>query len=136
MAALAHSTDRRADLRGAVHTHAKDSADPVLVAVLAYEAEANRINNLPGALLDEAPMPVWEQLENGPPLPAATTREGALAALRCAAPSSAKGRVTRLLRMGSARWAWLRTSRRRPSHSLSAMARIPLTLPTPILSPR
>lgn len=63
---------------------AENSADPVLTAVLAYEAEASHINGLPGPDLDGVPMPAWERLEHGPHLPPAKTREGALAALRCA----------------------------------------------------
>lgn len=59
-------------------------ADPVLAAVQSYRAECERIDALPADSLERAEHPVWNALENGDPLPGATTREGATAALRTA----------------------------------------------------
>lgn len=85
MATLAHSTDCCASPRPAAGTSAENAADPVLSAVLAYREEESRISALPDPDFDDVPMPAWERLEKGPRLPAATTREGAVEALRTAA---------------------------------------------------
>lgn len=58
-------------------------ADPLHDLVTAYRDECARIDAIPGDIPDDTPMPVWDVM-NGDIIPVATTKEGAMAALRLA----------------------------------------------------
>lgn len=60
------------------------SHDPILELVRAYYDECAHLRALPGDIPEDYPQPAWERLESGDPLPVATTREGAIQALRLA----------------------------------------------------
>ncbi|MDI4667082.1 hypothetical protein K9U40_22560 [Xanthobacter autotrophicus] len=58
-------------------------ADPLRALVEAYRAECAWLNSTIGDIPDDAPMPIWDALNEGN-IPAATSKEGAIAALRLA----------------------------------------------------
>lgn len=58
-------------------------ADPLCALVAAYRAECAWLNSTIGDIPDDTPLPVWEAL-NENRIPAATSREGSIAALRLA----------------------------------------------------
>jgi len=58
-------------------------ADPLLGLVEAYRDECARLVTIPGDIPDDELMPVWDTLNSSPRL-AATSKEGAIAALRLA----------------------------------------------------
>ncbi|MFG1294079.1 twin-arginine translocation signal domain-containing protein [Xanthobacter versatilis] len=58
-------------------------ADPLLDLVTAYRDECAWLNSTIGDIPDDAPMPVWDALNEGR-IPVATSKEGAIAALRLA----------------------------------------------------
>lgn len=66
---------------GALTAGAVVLADPLLALVEAYRDECARLDAMPGSIPDDEPIPVWDALNAGP-LPAATTKEGAMEALR------------------------------------------------------
>ncbi|MFG1341361.1 hypothetical protein [Xanthobacter autotrophicus] len=68
---------------GALTAGAVALADPLLALVEAYRDECARLDAIPGNILDDEPMPVWDALNEGR-IPAATSTEGAIAALRLA----------------------------------------------------
>ncbi|MFG1211052.1 hypothetical protein V5F72_01360 [Xanthobacter flavus] len=62
-------------------------ADPLCALVAAYQAECERLNATVGDIPDDAPTPVWHALNEGR-IPAATSKAGAIAALRLAVEMS------------------------------------------------
>ncbi|MFG1179001.1 hypothetical protein [Xanthobacter versatilis] len=86
-----HSPSRRAILKGATAaallTMPVDAlaseADPLRALVAAYRDECARLNAIPGDIPDDTPMPVWNALNEGR-IPVATSKEGAIAALKLA----------------------------------------------------
>lgn len=89
----APSLSRRGLMAGAAATTllgpsaAAQPADPLCALVAAYRAECERLNATVGDIPDEAPMPVWHALNEGC-MPAATSKAGAVAALRLAVEMS------------------------------------------------
>lgn len=58
--------------------------DPVLARVTAYRAEVARLHEVPGDIPDDEPTPALDAITSADGLPAATTQEGARAALQLA----------------------------------------------------
>lgn len=61
--------------------------DPLCALVAAYRAECDWLNSTVGDIPDDAPMPIWHALNEGR-IPAATSKAGAVAALRLAVEMS------------------------------------------------
>ena len=59
-------------------------ADPLVALIAAYRAECEQLDATVGEIPDDAPMPIWHALNDGR-VPAATSKAGAVAALRLAA---------------------------------------------------
>lgn len=86
------SPSRRAILKGATAAALltmpvaalASEADPLRALVAAYRAECAWLNSTIGDIPDDAPVPIWDALNEGR-IPAATSKEGAIAALRLAA---------------------------------------------------
>lgn len=79
---------RRGLLAGAAATAllgvaAAHAADPLVALIAAYRAECEQLNATVGDIPDDAPMPIWHALNDGR-IPPATSKEGAIAALRLA----------------------------------------------------
>lgn len=89
----APSLSRRGLMAGAAATAllgppaAAQPADPLCALVAAYRAECERLNATVGDIPDDAPMPVWHALNEGR-IPPATSRAGAVSALRLAVEMS------------------------------------------------
>lgn len=58
-------------------------SDPVAAMVAAYRDECTRLNAIKGDISEDEPMPVWDAL-GAEEFPVATTKEGAVEALRLA----------------------------------------------------
>ena len=59
------------------------AADPLVALIAAYRAECEQLNATVGDIPEDAPMPIWHALNEGR-IPAATSKAGAIAALRLA----------------------------------------------------
>ncbi|MFG1202358.1 hypothetical protein V5F29_08190 [Xanthobacter aminoxidans] len=70
-----------AAILGSAAAHA---ADPLVALIAAYRAECEQLDATVGDIPDDAPMPIWHALNKGR-IPPATSRAGAIAALRLAA---------------------------------------------------
>lgn len=85
-----HQPSRRGLLAGAAAVAllgpatAAHAADPLVALVADYRAECEQLNATVGDIPDDAPMPIWHALNKGR-IPAATSKAGAVAALRLAA---------------------------------------------------
>lgn len=85
-----HHPSRRGLLAGAAavallgSSSAAQPADPLCALVADYRAECERLNLTVGDIPDDAPMPIWHALNEGR-IPVATSKEGAIVALRLAA---------------------------------------------------
>lgn len=66
---------------------AAHAADPLVALIAAYRAECEQLNATVGDIPDDAPMPIWHALNEGR-IPPATSKAGAIAALRLAVEMS------------------------------------------------
>jgi hypothetical protein len=83
-----HRPSRRGLLAGAaavalIGPATAHAADPLVVLVAAYRAECEQLNATVGDIPDDAPMPIWDAL-NESRIPAATSKAGAIVALKLA----------------------------------------------------
>lgn len=88
----APSLSRRGLMAGAAATallgpSAAHPADPLCALVAAYRAECAWLNATVGDIPDGTPTPIWGALNEGR-IPAATSKEGAIAALQLAVEMS------------------------------------------------
>ncbi|MFS8037719.1 hypothetical protein ACI7BZ_12295 [Xanthobacter sp. AM11] len=87
-----HRTSRRGLLAGAAavalfRPATAHAADPLVALIAAYRTECEQLNATVGDIPDDTPMPVWQALNEGR-IPAATSKEGAIAALQLAVEMS------------------------------------------------